>query len=53
MDKILYSRIVVKEDEVEEEVSEVMLELQDMGIEFVETFRCLANVMKVQIKEIG
>ena len=46
VDKIRYHRIVVEEDEGEDEVSEVMLELQNMGIEFVETFRCLANVLK-------
>ena len=44
VDKIQYRRIVVGDDE--EEVSEVILDLQDMGIEFVETLRCLANVLK-------
>jgi hypothetical protein len=44
VDKIQYHRIVDGDDE--EGVSEVMLELQDMGVEFVETLRCLANVLK-------
>ena len=43
MDKIPYHQIVVGDDE---EVSEVILELRDMGVEFVEVLRSLANVLK-------
>src|SRR5436190_2667164 len=43
VDKILYHQIVVGDDE---EVSEVILELRDMGVEFVEVLRSLANVLK-------
>ena len=44
VDKIPYHQIVVGDDE---EVSEVILELRDMGVEFVEVLRSLANVLKV------
>ena len=43
VDKIPYHQIVVGDDE---EVSEVILELRDMGVEFVEVLRSLANVLK-------
>ena len=37
----------------DEEVGEVMSELRDMGVEFSETLRCLANVLKVADHETG
>lgn len=46
VDKIRYRQIVEREDEGVEKVSEVMLELQDMGVEFVEALRCIADVLK-------
>jgi hypothetical protein len=45
VDKLPYHQIISETDQIGE-VNEVMLELEDMGMEFVEALRCIAGVLK-------
>ena len=42
-DKLPYHRIISEQDK---DVNEVMSEIEDMGVEFVEALRCIADVLK-------
>ena len=43
VDKLPYYRIIPEQDK---DVNEVMSEIEDMGVEFVEALRCIADVLK-------
>lgn len=43
MDKLFYHRIISEEDE---DANEIMSEIKDMGVEFVEALRRIADILK-------
>ena len=43
MDRLPYRRIISEHDK---DINEVMSEIEDMGVEFVEALRCIADVLK-------
>ena len=45
VDRLPYHRII-SEDHEDYKVNEVMSEIKDMGVEFVEALRCIADVLK-------
>ena len=44
MDRLPYRRIISEHDK---DINEVMSEIEDMGVEFVEALRCIADVLKI------